>query len=445
MKEDVLNRNQIVNSIICIVNRLSELKKNACFTIDGPWGSGKTYILDYVEEELRMIQSESTNSNRYCILDYNAWEYDYYEEPAVAIVTSITDSIGNNPEGVEEAKKATRFLLNTIIETAGKMIEYKTGIDPINILKKSDNDVENKEKEKHEFDKLYSFRKEIKLIRNAIAELAKYETVIFLVDEIDRCLPQYALRVLERLHHIFSGIENVIVIVAVDSKQLEQTILGIYGTDYNSEKYLKKIVNFSISIDSGKVNDALFSKYSGYFDLFKMNDDEKRFVLGLIESSGIEIRGIDRIIEKALLAHTLLDTKSDSCALLSFELLFEIIKYKGIDLMDKRRNKSIDDIFYHTVDLSGMVEENIKNKFKLLRKYLLDNYGIAKTGAVTQNGSQKMFAVKNDSLGLLFWIINHVFGTITPELYTDSQSKNDDEKILKLCKIYSALTKYIMY
>lgn len=49
------------------------------------------------------------------------------------------------------------------------------------------------------------------------------------MDELDRCLPAYTIKVLERLHHIFTDIDNVIVIIAMDKKQVEHVVGQIYG------------------------------------------------------------------------------------------------------------------------------------------------------------------------------------------------------------------------
>ena len=41
---------------------------------------------------------------------------------------------------------------------------------------------------------------------------AKDKTIIFVVDELDRCLPEYSIKVLERLHHVFEKTSNIQVI-----------------------------------------------------------------------------------------------------------------------------------------------------------------------------------------------------------------------------------------
>lgn len=40
-----------------------------------------------------------------------------------------------------------------------------------------------------------------------------------MVDELDRCLPSYAIKVLERIHHVFNELENVVVIIAMEKNK----------------------------------------------------------------------------------------------------------------------------------------------------------------------------------------------------------------------------------
>lgn len=51
-------------------------------------------------------------------------------------------------------------------------------------------------------------------------KLSQDYTLIFIVDELDRCIPEYAIKVLERLHHIADGVQNMVTIIATDKTRL---------------------------------------------------------------------------------------------------------------------------------------------------------------------------------------------------------------------------------
>lgn len=64
--------------------------------------------------------------------------------------------------------------------------------------------------EKYRFNNYFNYSKTIEKIRENIKEIAKERTIVLVVDELDRCIPHYAIKVLERLHHIFYGLDNII-------------------------------------------------------------------------------------------------------------------------------------------------------------------------------------------------------------------------------------------
>ena len=88
-KLDVLNRDTFVEQLVRLMNNLSDNKSSTCFAINGAWGCGKSFLLDIFEERLGEIQSENTSKDKYFVVRYNSWKYDYYEEPLVAIVSTM--------------------------------------------------------------------------------------------------------------------------------------------------------------------------------------------------------------------------------------------------------------------------------------------------------------------------------------------------------------------
>lgn len=59
-----------MGNVIKIVNQLSDIKRGCCFAIEGGWGIGKTFVIEEIEERLKVLQSEETNSDidskKYC-------------------------------------------------------------------------------------------------------------------------------------------------------------------------------------------------------------------------------------------------------------------------------------------------------------------------------------------------------------------------------------------
>ena len=94
-KLDALNRENEISELFRIVQSASINRAFCSFAIEGTWGVGKTFILERLEEKLELEQNEETKDNRYFVFHYNCWKYDYYEEPAIAIISVLKDKVEN--------------------------------------------------------------------------------------------------------------------------------------------------------------------------------------------------------------------------------------------------------------------------------------------------------------------------------------------------------------
>ncbi len=251
---DLLDREEFIENVIKIVNQLSEIKRGCCFAIEGGWGVGKTFVIEEIEERLKVLQSEETNSDRYFVFHYNCWQHDYYEEPAVAIISAMLASIREdevlvNGEAERIIKAGYEFVGEELKKIAGLYIENKIGINLISWAEDIKNNEEINQKAENEFDEMFNFSQTIEKVRKKLQEIAEERTIVLFVDELDRCIPQYAIKVLERLHHIFYGLDNVVVVMAIDRKQLEHSVEEMFGvrkdeSSIDIERYLKKFIDF---------------------------------------------------------------------------------------------------------------------------------------------------------------------------------------------------------
>ena len=88
--QDKIGREEIVDKICGLVGSLKK-DKNFCLAINGAWGSGKTFVLDMIEEKLSERQE-------YIVIKYDAWENNFYPDPLIAILYCILDSLTSNSE-----------------------------------------------------------------------------------------------------------------------------------------------------------------------------------------------------------------------------------------------------------------------------------------------------------------------------------------------------------
>ncbi|MBQ6844029.1 MAG: hypothetical protein IJO60_05250 [Agathobacter sp.] len=327
-KIDVLNREPFIDKLMRMMELLSQDGKGCCFGINGVWGSGKSFILERFENRLKDIHSEETFDNKYFVFHYDCWEYDYYDEPAIAIISSMLDvadkQVNLISSEVKELAIGTAWgtARDILAIVAGELCKNKIGIDLVTVFNESLK--EQKDIKIDDFNKVHGFKRALEETRENIQKIAENKTIVIVVDELDRCLPKYSIKVLERIHHIFEGLENVIVIISMDKSQLEHSIRGIYG-DINVDTYLRKFISFKIDLDKG-VATKYGEKYSSYFSMFNVTTDKVEIIEELFVDifEGLDMRTQERIFRKAEIIHGIISEqgKEEDCSILSFEILF---------------------------------------------------------------------------------------------------------------------------
>ena len=71
--------------------------------------------------------------------------------------------------------------------------------------------------------------------------------LIVIVDELDRCKPDYAVQLLEKIKHYFDN-ERVTFVFAVNLQELQHTISNYYGNAFDSCRYLDRFFDLRISL-----------------------------------------------------------------------------------------------------------------------------------------------------------------------------------------------------
>lgn len=258
---DILHREEYIEILKNIIDGVSAGKKSSVFAIDGKWGIGKSFIIDKLNKEI--------DKSKYVIFNYNCWQYDYYEEPLVAIISNIQDNIESCREYYSEEYRKEHLAnkgMEALYSVANSVFKKYTNVD----FQEIGNNALGLNKN---YDKNNSFKKIIEELQNHLKNITETIPIIFIIDELDRCMPEYAIKVLERIHHIFHGFKNVIVLLSVDRTQLDYSIKKIFGDNTDIDGYLKKFVDFTIKIDNGIMANNWQEKFSAdFFNNFKIDN-----------------------------------------------------------------------------------------------------------------------------------------------------------------------------
>ena len=195
--------------------------------LSADYGMGKTFFSTRFAQYLR--------NNRYDVIYFSAWENDYLQEPFIAFSKAIVSYIHNKfkaeryKDNVAKLFDITQNIVSSVTLSFGcgislsaeQLIDtFKTKIDPI-----------------------IEFRKQLTSFINKISK----KKLILIVDELDRCRPDYAMKTLECIKHFFD-IEGLFIIVPTNKTALNDCIKSLYGIDNqnrygNKENYFQKFFN----------------------------------------------------------------------------------------------------------------------------------------------------------------------------------------------------------
>lgn len=235
------------------------------FVIDAPWGSGKTFFVKQVARVLQMTNpalsqdsakpstisgniAEKLLKKPYLPIYFNAWEDDHFDNPILPILASIANAAGE--ESVKNGKDFSKGVIG-VLEAAASFIGYSGDINGA-IENFSGTDFLARYKEEKEL------RGKIdELIKTNLTEVAN-RAVIF-IDELDRCRPEFAIKVLEQTKTLFQQ-ENIVVVYSADITQLAHSLQGVYGPKFEGRKYLERFYDKRLELDSIKPADYLLYK-----------------------------------------------------------------------------------------------------------------------------------------------------------------------------------------
>jgi hypothetical protein len=210
-----------------------------CVGILGAWGSGKSSFM-YLLKGLIEEEAKKPSSKKIETIWFNPWKYDQKEDLWNALIQTILISIIEaqtiKPEIKETAKNlalATTWLaLKKAIPAVTAGVISSENLDKI---------VEafNKKDEKY-YSHINTFEEDFTRV---VKDFTNDGKLVIFIDDLDRCLPENAITVLESLK-LFIGNAHCIFVLGMDHSIVEAGIKIRYGdkTLIKGRDYLDKII-----------------------------------------------------------------------------------------------------------------------------------------------------------------------------------------------------------
>ncbi|HGS9501891.1 hypothetical protein GSQ54_17430 [Clostridioides difficile] len=267
--------------------------------VNSPWGAGKTTFFELWRAYLK---SNNELKSKYEVIYFNAWENDDCLDPLVSIMGEMKESIEKvnktNWDNIKEkGKKIVKKLTPVVIKVATAGLVSSNDVHLDDKVKDSIIDVSGNLFDVDEYIEQKEIRKEFE------KELKEYQekldkTVIFFIDELDRCRPTFAIETLERVKHLFN-LEKFIFILGIDKEALSNSIKVIYGTGTDINGYLARFIDMEYSLKEThreEYTKYLFEKYMKDKIEERTYENFLKVVPRIIELFNLSLRDTEKIV-----------------------------------------------------------------------------------------------------------------------------------------------------
>lgn len=276
-EHDKLGRKDTGQKLSDLVERIDD---PLVIALDGAWGSGKSVFLKCWVGEHLMSEHDHGATTVY----FDAFEHDYLDYPLVALTGAIaarfeTDkdrAASGRAEKTRKIKKAAwavgkgaariglsavTFGATEVLGDMGDEVAKAAGGEAKAFLDSAKGNEEADAywlSQRSKMAAMDAFRlalidltepvtKEETEADNDLIESAPKQKIAIVIDELDRCRPDYALSLLEIIKHFFA-VDGVHFVLGVNLKELKNSVRARYGSRVDATTYLQKFVNLNFTL-----------------------------------------------------------------------------------------------------------------------------------------------------------------------------------------------------
>lgn len=230
---------------------VTTLEGNSTVALNGRWGTGKTFFVKQAKKMIDKLKTNDANNEYLKLLQkyrkkpaynlpvyYDAWENDNDEDPILSLIFEIISQLDLSEKKFKEKDWKGLIVAVSDCLTGGNLSSVLEKAKNDNILQAIKNNRDLHEKVNEFFN-------------NLLPEVA--DRLIIFVDELDRCKPTYAIKLLERIKHYFDN-DNITFVFSVNMEQLQHSIAKVYGYQFDSYNYLNRFFQYTFNMPTISVS-----------------------------------------------------------------------------------------------------------------------------------------------------------------------------------------------
>lgn len=286
-KKDKLNIKKYVTDFANLLKQetYKDNISSKVYSISAEFGIGKTFFCDLLKEFLELKNIP--------IIKLNIWETDFYNTPFIPIIIKLKELYKKYCNYNKFPN--TKNLVNIV---SGIKLELKVPF--ANLTIDGEKIINNYKKQIDIFNDYLKYEKELKNLKDFLRNWSEKESnpIVIIIDELDRCRPDYAVKTLETLKHFFD-ISGFVFILSIDEKQLKSSVKKLFGTD-NFDGYKCKFINNSFILPKPNKEDFtnyLYEKTNLKSDIRKIEENKKDLIFKVKTDNLNEKVNLSDIIE----------------------------------------------------------------------------------------------------------------------------------------------------
>lgn len=317
--------------------------------VSGSWGVGKSSLIKLVNKSLK--EKAEGNKKKYIFVEFNAWLYQGYDDARAALMETIANELieasKENAGIAEKAKnllkrvnwlRVTQFaaktaipmafglppvgLVGDVINNAKALLDGATTQDKLDEAMKTAASAAKKANGFLKDQEEKSPPKEIQAIRDEFEEtLAALDaTLVVLIDDLDRCLPDTTISTLEAIR-LFLFLPNTAFVVAADTQMIKHAVRKHFSgiEDKLVTSYFDKLIQIPIQVPPLGTQEVRAYMMLLFVDNSSLDDTDKSEVVSAVNKQLTQSWKGLRVDRNFM--NSLAQTKKDTSLATSFDLV----------------------------------------------------------------------------------------------------------------------------
>ncbi len=344
-EKDFVNFDSIAKTVSEII--ISANNEPISIGVSGSWGVGKSSLVKLISKSM---QSSSSDKN-FIYVEFNAWLYQGYDDARAALMESIASKLIIASKENETLLAKANFLLKRVNWLRASQVAAKTvvplmlGLPPIGIAGEvlagakalldgsiQQNDLSNAmsvaakaTKEAHGLlrdPETKSPPQEIQALRDDFQETLKAlnSTLVVLIDDLDRCLPDTTISTLEAIR-LFLFLPNTAFVIAADQKMIRHAVKKHFGNieDELVTNYFDKLIQVPLQVPPLGTQEVRAYMILLFVESSTLSTDQKNSVIMQVNKQ-LKMSWKGARVDKEFMS-TVAEVKSDNSLTAKFDLV----------------------------------------------------------------------------------------------------------------------------